>query len=133
MKVLTVPTSSRTEMIDITSMVQEAVREEGLDSGLVVVYCPHTTGAITINEGADPAVKRDILAVINQVIPWEFGYHHMEGNSPAHIKTSLFGQSVQVIVEGGRLCLGTWQKIFFCEFDGPRKRKVWIKTISDRG
>ena len=133
MRELIVPTGSRTEMIDITSMVQEAVREEGLDSGLAVVYCPHTTGAITINEGADPAVKRDILAVVNQVIPWDFDYRHMEGNSPAHIKTSLFGQSVQVIVEAGRLCLGTWQKIFFCEFDGPRRRKVWIKTISDRG
>ncbi len=133
MKELTIPTSSRTELIDITSMVQGAVGDEGLDSGIVVVYCPHTTGAITINEGADPAVKRDILAVINRVIPWDFDYHHMEGNSPAHIKTSLFGPSVQVIVEKGRLQLGTWQKIFFCEFDGPRRRKVWIKTIADRG
>jgi secondary thiamine-phosphate synthase enzyme len=133
MKELTIPTSSRTELIDITSMVQDAVGDEGLESGIVVVYCPHTTGAITINEGADPAVKRDILAVINRVIPWDFDYRHMEGNSPAHIKTSLFGPSVQVIVERGRLQLGTWQKIFFCEFDGPRRRKVWIKTIADRG
>ncbi len=130
MREIQISTGSRTEMIDITSQVQESVDLKGLESGIVIVYCPHTTGAITINEGADPAVKRDILSVMNHIIPWEHDYRHAEGNSPAHIKTSLFGESVTAIVESGRLCLGTWQKIFFCEFDGPRRRRVWIKTIA---
>ncbi len=124
-----VKTNSRTEMVDITGDVQQAVSRMGLKDGAVVVYCPHTTGAITINEGADPAVRRDVVAVLNQVIPWDFPYTHAEGNSPAHVKASLVGSSCLVMVEEGRLCLGTWQKIFFCEFDGPRNRKVWIKSL----
>ncbi len=125
-----ISTSSRTELIDITSQVAAAVNSTGMQDGIVTVYCPHTTGGITINEGADPMVKRDILHVLNSVIPWDYDYRHMEGNSPAHIKTLLTGSSVQVIVTGGRLRLGTWQKIFFCEYDGPRKRKIWIQVTS---
>lgn len=126
---LEVVTSSRTELIDITSQVQKKLGSMDLESGLLCIYCPHTTGAVTINEGADPAVRKDIINVLNTIIPWNFDYKHMEGNSPAHIKASLVGESVQVIVEDHRLCLGTWQRVFFCEFDGPRKRKVWLRPF----
>lgn len=120
----------QTEFLDITSIVQEQIDRCGFNSGIALIYCPHTTGAITINEGADPAVKSDIVSVLNEkIVPWQFSYTHLEGNSPAHVKSSLIGASSLVIVENGRLCLGTWQKIFFCEFDGPRRRKVWIKLI----
>ncbi len=122
-------TSSATEFIDITDKVRQAAKQMGLRSGLLIAYCPHTTGALTINEGADPAVRRDVVSVLNQIVPWEFNYSHLEGNSPAHVKASLIGASEQVIVEDDRLMLGTWQKIFFCEFDGPRKRRVSIKAI----
>ncbi len=128
MKKFSVSTSSRTEFVDITSQVASSVSDTGISDGVATVYCPHTTGGITINEGADPAVQRDILHVLNSVIPWDADYRHMEGNSPAHIKTLLTGSSVQVIVEGGRLQLGTWQRIFFCEYDGPRKRKVYVQV-----
>ncbi len=122
-----VQSTSRTELIDITGLIQKHLDSKGITDGVVTVYVPHTTAGITINEGADPAVKSDILKVLNHIVPWEFGYSHMEGNSPAHVKTSLVGPSVQIIVEKGRLMLGTWQRVFFCEFDGPRTRKVWIK------
>ncbi len=125
-----VSTSSQTELIDITDKVAQGVKQLGIDSGILVVYCPHTTGAITINEGADPAVRRDIIAVLNTIVPWRFEYKHLEGNSPAHLKATLVGESVQVIVDKGKLMLGTWQRIFFCEFDGPRKRRLWLKKIS---
>jgi len=129
MEVIEVVTTNRTELIDITSDVQRILDSVKLQSGIVFIYCPHTTGAITINEGADPAVRKDIINVLNDIIPWNFDYKHMEGNSPAHIKTTLVGPSVSVIVEDQRLCLGTWQRIFFCEFDGPRRRKVWLKAL----
>ncbi len=125
-----VSTSSQTELIDITDKVAQGAKQLGMNSGILVIYCPHTTGAITINEGADPAVRRDIISVLNTIVPWKFEYKHLEGNSPAHIKATLVGESVQVIVDKGKLMLGTWQRIFFCEFDGPRKRRVWIKKIS---
>jgi len=125
-----VSTSSQTELIDITDKVAQGAKQLGIDSGILVIYCPHTTGAITINEGADPAVRRDIISVLNTIVPWEFEYKHLEGNSPAHLKATLVGESVQVIVDKGKLMLGTWQRIFFCEFDGPRKRRVWLKKIS---
>ena len=125
-----VSTSSQTELIDITDKVAQGAKQLGMNSGILVIYCPHTTGAITINEGADPAVRRDIISVLNTIVPWEFEYKHLEGNSPAHLKATLVGESVQVIVDKGKLMLGTWQRIFFCEFDGPRKRRVWIKKIS---
>ncbi|MGE0087735.1 MAG: secondary thiamine-phosphate synthase enzyme YjbQ [Desulfococcaceae bacterium] len=129
MTILTVSSRTKTEMIDITSDVQEAVKTSGIDEGICMVYVPHTTAAVTINESADPAVKQDILMVLNQVIPQKAGYRHAEGNSPAHIKASLMGSSELVMVEKGRLVLGTWQGIFFCEFDGPRNRKVFIRFI----
>jgi len=124
-----VKTSSRTEFVDITTKVQKAVRESGLQSGLCMVYVPHTTAAVTINESADPSVKRDILMVLNQVVPWKADYRHLEGNSPAHVKSTLVGASELIMVENGRLVLGTWQGIFFCEFDGPRNRKVHLKFM----
>jgi secondary thiamine-phosphate synthase enzyme len=117
-------TQARTELIDITARVQEALDASGLSEGLCLVFVPHTTAAVTINENADPTVGGDILKVLNQVIPWDAGYRHQEGNSAAHIKATLVGASQWVAVEGGRLQLGTWQGIFFCEFDGPRRRSV---------
>ena len=124
---INVPTKTTTEMINITSEIQSTVNEHNFNDGIVTVYIPHTTAGITINEGADPDVKRDMLMEINKIVPFEDGYQHLEGNSAAHIKTTMFGSSVQVIVENGRLQLGTWQVIYFCEFDGPRNRQVWIK------
>lgn len=126
---ISVKTHSRIDMVDITSQVQNEVSKGNLDDGLCVVYVPHTTAGITINEGADPAVCKDILNKLNDLVPANAGYRHMEGNADSHIKTSLMGSSVTVIVENGRLVLGTWQKIFFCEFDGPRSRKVFVKTL----
>jgi len=116
-------------MIDITSKIQDMVRSAGLGQGLCLLYVPHTTAAITINESADPSVKDDILMIINTIIPWKAGYRHLEGNSPAHIKSTLFGSSELIAVENNRLILGTWQGIFFCEFDGPRTRKVHVRLI----
>ncbi|WDP91268.1 MAG: YjbQ family protein [Desulfobacter sp.] len=124
-----VKTNARTQMIDVTAQVREAVTASGVKEGLVHVYSMHTTGAVTINENADPAVEADILSCINRVIPWDDNFKHMEGNSAAHIKVSLFGPSETIPLEGGRLVLGTWQGIFFCEFDGPRTRKVNVKII----
>ena len=126
---ISVKTHARTQMIDITAQVREAVRESGIQEGLVHVCSMHTTGAVTINENADPAVETDILACINKVIPWDDGFKHMEGNSAAHIKVSLFGPSEIIPLEKGNLVLGTWQGIFFCEFDGPRKRRVNVKVL----
>lgn len=124
---LTVRTTARTEFIDITPQVAEAVRASGVTEGLCHLFVPHTTAAITINENADPTVKADILMVLNKVISDREAYRHLEGNSPAHIKASLVGPSLTVIITGGRLLLGTWQGLFFCEFDGPRTRKVHLK------
>ena len=114
-------------MVDITSLVQKEIARAGVSEGVCVVYVPHTTAGITINEGADPAVCRDIIGKLNDLVPPNAGYRHMEGNADSHIKASLMGSSVSVPVEGGRLLLGTWQKIFFCEFDGPRSRRVYVK------
>jgi secondary thiamine-phosphate synthase enzyme len=124
-----VKTRSQTELIDITASIQEVIQKSGLEEGLCFVFVPHTTAAVTINESADPSVKSDILKVINKVIPWEAGYRHMEGNSPAHIKSTLVGASELIAVEKGRLVLGTWQGVFFCEFDGPRTRKVHVTFL----
>jgi len=128
---ISVKTDARTQMIDITSQVQTMVRQSGIKNGLVHVFSMHTTAAITINENADPAVETDILNTINKVIPWDDHFKHMEGNSAAHIKVSLFGPSETIVLEKGSLVLGTWQGIYFCEFDGPRNRRVSIKIISD--
>lgn len=123
-------THARTEMVDITSKIQQSVKESGIESGICTVFVPHTTAGITINENADPDVVSDILKEVNKIVPFEDGYLHMEGNSAAHIKASLFGFSQQIIVEGGRLILGTWQGIYFCEFDGPRNREVYVKITA---
>ena len=124
---LSIRTRDRSEMVDITSQVEGELRMSGLEDGVCFVYVPHTTAGITINQNADPSVIADIQATLNGLIPWEGPYSHLEGNSAAHIKSTLVGNSVMVLVESGRLKLGTWQGIFLCEFDGPRSRKVHIK------
>lgn len=125
-----ISTHSPTEMIDITRQVQALVRKSGIADGMCVVFVPHTTAAVTINENADPDVIRDMLAELNKIIPLQDGYSHSEGNSAAHIKASVIGCSQTVLIEKGMLQLGTWQSLFFCEFDGPRKRKVFVKMIN---
>ena len=124
-----VETSSQTGFVDITGNVQRAVRESGVKDGICFVYVPHTTAAVTINENADPNVQQDLLMAINKLVPFRNNYSHIEGNSAAHIKSSLIGPTISVFVEGGRLLLGTWQGIFFCECDGPRNRRVWVKIL----
>lgn len=127
-----VGTHSRSEMIDITAQVQSIVRDSGIANGQVVVFCPHTTAAITINENADPAVPHDILLTLNELLPHDrSGYRHGEGNSDAHCASSLVGASEQVLLHNGRLTLGTWQGVFFCEFDGPRNRKVIVQVCGE--
>jgi len=126
METLSVRTGSRTELVDITSKVNEAVAASGVENGFCMVYVPHTTAGVTINENADPSVQKDILKEMNKVIPFEDNYSHVEGNSAAHVKSSLVGCSCMVPIEDGRLALGTWQGIYFCEFDGGRSRKVWV-------
>ena len=122
--ILKVKTGSKTELIDITSEIQNLVRSSSIKEGFCMLYVPHTTAAVTINESADPSVKSDILMILNKIIPWEAGYRHLEGNSPAHIKSTIVGASELVAIENEKLVLGTWQGIFFCEFDGPRDRKI---------
>lgn len=126
MKEIAVQTHSRCEMIDITTAVQKVAYDEKIESGIGLVYTPHTTAAVTINENADPDVPRDILEALDRAVPLSANYRHAEGNSAAHVKSSLVGASEMVIIENGRLVMGTWQSIFFCEFDGPRTRKVYI-------
>ena len=126
---LVVRSTARTEMIDITYPIQEAIQRTGVSQGVCVIFVPHTTAAITINENADPAVPQDIVMTLNKIVPPGGGYRHSEGNSPAHVKASLLGFSQTVFVESGKLVLGTWQGIFFCEFDGPRTRKVHIRMV----
>jgi len=128
MKTITVRTSTREELVDVTGPVQEAVSESGIDTGMVICFVPHTTAGITINEDADPDVRRDIIYKLNKEIPRQDAYRHAEGNSDAHIKASLMGSSLQVLVEKGRLVLGRWQGIYFCEFDGPRTRQLIVKV-----
>ncbi len=124
-----VKTRSKTEFIDITSQIRNIVEKSGIRHGMCYLFVPHTTAGVTINENADPSVRRDILMEINRVIPFEDHYTHYEGNSAAHIKSSLFGNSLWVFVENGALVLGTWQGIYFCEFDGGRRRKVVVKVV----
>lgn len=119
-----VQSSKRTQLIDITSEINRIVRESSVTDGVCMVYIPHTTAAVTINESADPAVRLDIEVVLDKLVPWEDGYKHMEGNSAAHVKSSVIGASELIAVKNGKLVLGTWQGIYFCEFDGPRTRKV---------
>lgn len=128
MQKISVSTRRREELVDITSSVEDAVGRAGFSSGLCALYCPHTTAAITVNEGADPSVAEDMVMGLRRLIPRDWDFSHMEGNSDAHLKASLIGPSETVIVDGGRLVLGTWQRIFFCEFDGPRKRVFFVKV-----
>ena len=127
---LTIRTGAHTELNDISSQVAKAVRDSGVQEGRCSVYIPHTTCGVTINENADPSVKKDILKELNKVIPLDDGYSHMEGNSAAHIKSSLMGFSVTIPVSEGRMMLGTWQGVYLCEFDGPRSRKA-IVSVGD--
>jgi secondary thiamine-phosphate synthase enzyme len=129
LKEIAVQTNTQTQIIDITAQIQKVVRESGISEGLCCVFIPHTTAGVTINENADPSVKHDIIMEINKVIPLNDHYSHLEGNSAAHIKASIIGSSVNVPVENNNLLLGTWQGICFCEFDGPRQRKFYVKIV----
>ncbi len=130
MRIIEVKTQAREELVDITARVKEELVSSGVKDGICYVYVPHTTAAVTINENADPSVKEDILMALRKIVPDSLPYRHSEGNSPAHVKASLIGSSIKVIIEEGQLSLGTWQGIFFCEFDGPRSRNVFIKASS---
>ncbi len=131
MQIVTIETTERNQMIDITSMVQAKVKESGIKDGICYVFVPHTTAAVTINENADPDVVRDILNILRKLIPHKDDYRHIEGNSDAHVKAALMGNIATVIVNDGKLVLGTWQSLFFCEFDGPRRRTIVIKVMED--
>jgi secondary thiamine-phosphate synthase enzyme len=128
---LSLRTSQKEEFLDLTPKIQELVEKSEIKNGLVLVYVPHTTCGLTINEHADPDVSADILMALKRAVPDNLSYSHAEGNSPAHIKASLLGSSQTIFVENGRLKLGTWQGLFLCEFDGPRTRQVWVKIIAD--
>jgi len=128
MLTLTLKTSQREELADVTSLIEGVVRDSGVTSGMAICFVPHTTAGITINETADPDVRRDIIYKLGKEIPSQDGYHHAEGNSDAHIKASFMGSSLQVLIENGRLVLGRWQGIYFCEFDGPRTRQLMVKV-----
>ncbi len=130
MKTIEVKTQAREELVDITARVREELVSSGVKDGICYVYVPHTTAAVTINENADPSVKEDILMALRKLVPDSLPYRHSEGNSPAHFKACLIGSSIKVIIDEGQLALGTWQGIFFCEFDGPRSRNVFIKASS---
>ncbi len=126
---LSVSTTSHTELKDITAEVRKIVSESDVSSGICHVYVPHTTAGVTINEDADPSVRSDIIMILDRLVPWEGGYSHAEGNSAAHVKASLMGASAMIPVERGDLLLGRWQGIYFCDFDGPRNRKVLVKVL----
>ncbi|KYO64808.1 secondary thiamine-phosphate synthase enzyme YjbQ [Thermovenabulum gondwanense] len=130
MKIINLVTTARTQIVDITSEIKKAVSESGVMDGLCFVFIPHTTAGVTINENADEDVKIDIINTLNKLIPQRGDYRHAEGNSDAHLKASLIGSSVMLAIEKGELVLGTWQGIFFCEFDGPRQRKVFVKCVN---
>ena len=129
MKSLSIRTQKHTQFFDITKEVQAAAATLGITAGILTVFVPHTTAGITINENADPSVTSDMAEALERAIPWEAGYSHSEGNAAAHVKASIMGSSVQIIVQNGQLQLGTWQAVYFCEFDGPRSRNVWISAV----
>jgi secondary thiamine-phosphate synthase enzyme len=124
-----ISTTDQVQFIDITQKIKEALDEEEIKNGICIVFVPHTTAAVTINENADPDVSTDMIKEINKIVPFSDNYRHFEGNSAAHLKSSMIGVSETVIIKNGDLKLGRWQGIYFCEFDGPRKRKIWIKPI----
>ncbi|MBT4364116.1 MAG: YjbQ family protein [Desulfobacterales bacterium] len=129
MTTLTIKTGARTDLIDITSQINDQIYKSGIKEGVCFIYVPHTTAGVTINESADPDVKTDIKTILDKIIPWDDNYKHNEGNSSAHMKTTLVGSSEHVPIENGSLFLGTWQGVFFCEFDGPRTRKIHINFL----
>ena len=131
MEKISLKTKKRTELIDITDKVQGVVSNSKAKDGVCFIFCPHTTAGLTINENADPSVQADILETMNKLVPAAAGYSHSEGNSDSHIKSSIFGSSVTIFVEAGKLAVGTWQGIYFCESDGPRQREVWVKVAKD--
>ncbi|MGE5495847.1 MAG: secondary thiamine-phosphate synthase enzyme YjbQ [Burkholderiales bacterium] len=131
METISIRTNKRCEFIDITRDVQACVAKSGIKSGVACIFIPHTTAGVAINENADPDVKRDVLFALERMVP-NSGFAHCEGNSDAHTKAVLTGSSVSVIVEDSRLCLGTWQSIYFCEYDGPRNRKAYVKVTGER-
>ncbi len=126
---LEIATSSRAQMVDVTREVQRAVSESGVQEGFCHIYVPHTTAGIAINENADPSVAQDILAVLEKMAPRGGSYRHLEGNADSHVKASIVGSSETVLIEGGRVVLGTWQGLFLCEFDGPRRRRLLVKVV----
>lgn len=128
-QVFDVKTTTRTEMIDITRLVRDAIRATGVSDGIACVYCPHTTAGITLQENTNPSVKRDLMTHLGTMIPKDGGYSHKEDNTDAHIKSSVVGASITLIVEGGRPLFGHWQAMFFCEFDGPRSRRVHVRAV----
>jgi secondary thiamine-phosphate synthase enzyme len=127
---ISVRTKSRTELVDITGLLARLVQESKVGDGLMVLFVPHTTAAVTVNENADPTVQQDLLAGLDRIVPLKGSYRHTEGNSDAHIKAALIGSSQTIFIQDGRPALGTWQGVYFCEFDGPRSRKVWVKILS---
>ncbi|MBD3234753.1 MAG: YjbQ family protein [candidate division Zixibacteria bacterium] len=131
LKEISLKTSNRTELIDITSQVESFLREAGVESGIIVIYTRHTTAGVTINEDADPSVRKDIDKFLRELIPVDWGFSHAEGNSDAHLKSTLVGASETVIIDGSKLLLGRWQGIYFCEFDGPRSRTVYLKIMPE--
>jgi secondary thiamine-phosphate synthase enzyme len=132
MNTLTIRTSDRCQLIDITELIRETVHKKRIMDGICQIFAPHTTAAVKINENADPDVSRDIISILDRLIPCDGPYLHREGNSAAHLKASLIGSSVTVMIENGCLVLGTWQGIYFCEFDGPRSRKIHIKSLAGK-
>lgn len=133
MKAFTVQTGQHTQFVNIDRDVQRIVQESGVKQGVCHVFVPHTTAGITINENADPDVVQDIIQSMEKLVPWKGPYAHGEGNSPAHIKAGLLGFSQTILIENGALALGTWQSLYFCEFDGPRARKVWVQVVRSDG
>jgi secondary thiamine-phosphate synthase enzyme len=132
LETIQVHTPDHSAVVDVTDLIGQKVRESGVKSGICLAYIPHTTAGIMVNEGADPAVMEDVLASLDRLVPWRAGYKHTEGNAAAHIKAILVGGSTHLIIDNGRLMLGTWERIFLCEFDGPRTRKIRMKIMSDQ-
>jgi len=130
MNELKVQTTQQAQFVDITSLVREQIRRAGIAEGVCVLHCPHTTAGLTLNEHTDPAVATDMLHALDQLVSEKHTWEHLEGNSPAHLKASLMGASVQLLVHEGELALGTWQGVFLSEFDGPRSRKVWVRFVA---
>jgi len=130
MRIIEVKTQGKEELVDITARIREEITSSGVKEGICLVYIPHTTAGVTINENADPSVREDIIMTLKKIVPDSLPYRHSEGNSPAHVKACLVGSSVNIIIDEGQISLGTWQGIFFCEFDGPRSRRVYVKVSS---